>query len=301
MSLASFIRVQKRDASGNPVLDAAGKPVEGWVVNPVKPHVRGYWLNDPLKAQIALSAGGSGQFQFLIDSQGHFDWAYIIGESTGPYSLKFYDPGTNHDLQNKPVNSSLIVGSGQRPFRLPEPYFFNVGDSQRQLVCDINDLSGSGNTVVLTLYGRRFYHKESPPEVAEDIRQKFGMNQRTYSYFLVPKETLSDGSVIPVPGNGSTSFTLESDASADTEIQKFLAVSTGTFTARIRERDTDRYLSNDILNSNEMFGDAEFPFLPADTYLLERQKQLLVEVTDTSGSPNSIYICAAGRRLQVIP
>jgi hypothetical protein len=300
MSLASFIRVQKYDKSGSPVLNSEGKPLEGWVVNPIKPHVKGYWLNDVKQVQIVLTPGGIGQFQFLIDNQGHFDWAYILGESTGAYLLNFFDPGTNRSLMNKPVHSSLCVGGAQRPFRLPEPYFFNVGDSQRQLICYIQDISGETNTVTLTLYGRRFYHKEAPPQVAEDIMRKMGQGSRTYSYFIVPQEYSQQGIATPLAPFASTTFTLQSDASADTEIQKFLAVSTGDFTVRIREQDTDRYLSNDILDMNETFGNAEFPFLPADTYLLERLKYLLVEVTDVSGSPNTIYMAAAGRRLELI-
>lgn len=312
MSLASFVKILKRGPDGQPVfrrdpVDGRMKPVEGIAVNPVKPHVRGYWLvGDVATITLAASAGLNiagvpSELRFLIDSQGHFDWAYIIGVSSGVFTLEYFDPGSQRRLQNRPIHSTTIVGSAVRPFRLPEPYFFNIGDSQRQLICTLRDLSGASNTVRLICYGRRFYHKEAPPDVALDIARKFGQGDRSYSYFLVPNETANDGTVTSVAGLGTANFTLESDASADTEIQKLMFSSTGNFTFTIRERSTNRLLMNDVVHVQNGWGNAEFPFYPADTYLLERQKQLIVAVTDLSGSTNFIYLTAAGRRLQLIP
>jgi hypothetical protein len=308
MSFASFVPVAKRDAQGNILFDADGNPIEGLAVNPIKPHVRSYWLADPNQTLIVLpasaganQAGAQKELNFLIDFQGHFDWASIVGVSTGPFLLSFFDPGTQRLLQNAPVHSQCIVGVGQRQFRLPEPYFFNIGDSQRQLKCYLRDLSGSQNTVRLNLMGRRIYHKEAPPDVALDLQKMFGYGSRTYSYFLLPKETKSDGTVTPVTGNGTASVTFESDASADTEVQKLMVASTGAFTFTLRERATNRLLMPNPVHSQNGWGTAEFPFFHADSYLLERQKQLIMDITDLSGSTNYIYPVMAARRLQLIP
>jgi hypothetical protein len=308
MSFASFVRVPKRDPQGNIIYNGDGRPVEGLAINPIKPHVRSYWLADPNQASIALAASGGanqagavGELNFLIDFQGHFDWASIIGVSTGAFLLEFFDPGSQRRLQNRPVHSNCIVGVGQRQFRLPEPYFFNIGDAQRQLKCYLRDLSGAPNTVRLNLVGRRIYHKEAPPDVALDLERIFGFGSRTYSYFLVPNETKSDGTVTPVTGNGTASFIFESDASADTEVQKLMVAATGAFTFTLRERATNRLLMPNPVHSNNGWGNAEFPFFHADSYLLERQKQLIMDVTDLSGSTNYIYPVMAARRLQLIP
>ena len=308
MSFASFVRVPKRDPQGNILYGPDGKPLEGIGINPIKPHVRGYWLADPNNATIVLVAsaglnqvGVAGELNFLIDSQGHFDWASIVGQSTGVFILEFFDPGTNRRLQNRPVHSSNIVGVAARQFRLPEPYFFNVGDSQRQLKCTLRDLSGATNTVRLNLVGRRIYHKEAPPDVALDLQRIFGQGSRTYAYFLVPNETNNDGTVTAVAANGTATFTFESDASADTEVQKLMVASTGAFSFTLRERATNRLLMPNTVHSQNGWGNAEFPFYWADTYLMERQKQILMDVTDLSGSENFIYPCMAARRLQLIP
>ncbi len=308
MSFASFVQIPKRDIQGNILFDKDGKQILGLGVNPIKPHVRGYWLADPNQVTVVLPASGGAnqagaqrELNFLIDFQGHFDWSSIVGISTGDYSLEFFDPASQRRLQNRPLHSGCIVGVAQRQFYLPEPYFFNIGDSQRQLKCYLRDLSGSENTVRLNLVGRRIYHKEAPPDVALDLERIFGFGSRTYSYFLTPNETKLDGTVTPVVGNGTASFTFESDASADTEVKKMMVASTGAFAFTLRERATNRLLMPNQVHSQNAWGNAEFPFYWADTYLLERQKQLIMDVADLSGSTNYIYPAMAARRLQLIP
>lgn len=308
MSFKSFVRVPKRDQHGNALFGADGRPIEGLAINPIKPHVRSYWLADPNQVSVALApsaganvAGAVSELNFLIDYQGHFDWCSIVGVSTGAFLLEFFDPGSQRMLQNKPIHSECIVGSAQRQFLLPEPYFFNIGDGQRQLKCYLRDLSGAPNTVRLNLVGRRIYHKEAPPDVALDLAKELGFGSRTYSYFLVPNETKSDGTVTAVVGNGTGSFTFESDASADTEVLKLMVKSTGAFTFTLRERATNRLLMPNPVHSQNGWGNASFPYFHADTYLLERQKQVIMDVVDLSGSTNYIYPVMAARRLQLIP
>lgn len=308
MSFASFVRVPKRDQFGNVEIGKDGRPIEGVAVNPIKPHVRSYWLADPNQASVVLPAsaganqvGASRELNFLVSSQGHFDWASIVGVSTGAFLLEFFDPSTQRLLQNRPVHSVCIVGVAARQFRLPEPYFVNVGESQRVIKCTLRDLSGAENTVRLNLVGRRIYHKEAPPDVALDLQKIFGQGSRTYPYFLLPKETGINGAVTPVSANGTSNFTFESDASADTEIQKLMVSSTGAFTFTLRERDTDRLIMPNAVHSNNGWGNAEFPYYYSDTFLIERQKQLILSVTDISGAENYVYPVMAGRRLQLIP
>lgn len=298
MPLAPFTSVPKTDAQGRVIFGPDGKPVVGVEINPPKEHVRGFWLvSDPVV--LSLAAGAQGELRYLIDQQGHFDWAYLLGVSDGPYVMSFFDSGTNRRLSNQPVHSVTIVGSGRRPFRLPEPYFFNVGDSQREMQITVqNSIFGAPNDIRLVMYGRRFYHKEAPPKVAQEIAKKFGGGWRTYTYFLVPNETKGDGTVDAVPAGGTFTFTFESESGVDTDLHKLMVSSTGAFTFTLRERSTNRTLSNGVVHSTNGWGNAEFPFYFADSYLLERKKQLLFEVTDISGAPNTIFATIAGRRLQ---
>jgi hypothetical protein len=305
MSIATHVTVHAQDDQGNPLFDGHGNPIHGVVINPVKPFVRAYWIPGtiPNGTPVAVLAGGASvTLDFVIDDQGHFDWKYLIGESTGPYVLQFFDVGKNRELQNRPVHSSLIVGSAQRPFLLPEAYFFNVGDSQRNLRCKITDISGVSNTIRLSLHGRRFYHKDADPDVAEAMRKYFAGGEKPYSYFLTPLEGDPNTGLPPIlPANGKLTLTLQSDAGADTELKKWMAVSTGDFTVNIFDRSKNKFLMNDVIPNSDIFGNAEFPFIPADSFLLERQKYLIFYLQDLSGNPNTVYIAAAGRRLQLIP
>ena len=305
MSIATHVTVDALDDQGNQLFDGDGNPAKGVVINPCKPFVRAYWIpgTPPDGTAVAsLLAGGSAMLDFVIDDQGHFDWKTLVGVSTGPYVLQFFDVGKNKELQNRPVHSSLIVGSAQRPFVLPEPYFFNVGDSQRNLRCKITDISGAPNTVRLSLHGRRFYHKDADPDVAQAMRKYFAGGEKPYSYFLTPLESDPNTGAPPVlAAGGKLALTLQSDAGADTELKKWMAVSTGAFTVNIFDRSKNKFLMNDVIPNSDIFGNAEFPFIPADSFLLERQKYLIFYLQDLSGAPNTVYIAAAGRRLQLIP
>lgn len=298
MPLPPFVTAPKIGPDGRPVIGKDGRPIVSVGVYEPKNHVRGYWLvSDPIT--LTLGAGGQDTLRYLIDQQGHFDWAYILGVSDGPFTIEFFDGGAQRRLQNKPINSATIVGSGARPFRLPEPYFFDVGDNQRELVATIrNPIFGTENTIRLVLYGRRFYHREAPPAVAQKFQQKFQSGWRTYTYFLVPNETKANGDIDPVAAGGSATFTYESESGVDTDLHKLMLSSTGPFTFQIRERATNRTLQNGLVRSENGFGNAEFPFYFADSYLLERKMQLLLEVTDVSGAPNKIFATMGARRLQ---
>lgn len=302
MSIATHITVERRDRNGNVLVDPnTGRPLFGQVINPVKPFVRGFWLPGitPLGAAVVtLLANAKTELEFLVDFSGHMDWAYIMGVSTGAYSLKFFDVGRSRELQNRPIHSSLIVGSAQRPFKLPEPYFLNVGDSQRVVKCQILDLSGQSNTIRLAIYGRRLYHKEADPDVSVAMTDQVGDGDKPYSYFLAPEENdPTTGAGVVVPANGTRKFTFQSDAHSDTEITKWMGISTGPFTVLEFDNSKNKFLMSDVVHSDNAFGNAEFPFIPADSFLLERQKYLIMTVKDISGNPNTVTLAAAGRRL----
>jgi hypothetical protein len=280
-----------------------GSDVMGVEINPVKPYTRSYWLTPDAIPTTLAALGAAGDFldlRFEIDTQGHFTWAAIEGVSTGAFSLKFFDAQKQRLLQNRPVHSTTVMGLGNRYFRLPKPYFFDIGDSRREISCIIQNLTGVNNTIHLVLYGRRFYHKEMPPPMAEEIARNFEPDWREFSYFLAPKETNPNGTVTPVAALGTASFTFETDDNADIECQKIMVASTGSFTFDLRERDKGggRILATGVIDSTMGLGNAEFPFLLGDTFLLERKKHLFLEVTDTSAAPNSIFATIAGKQMQ---
>jgi len=300
-----FIQMPLRDRAGNPVIGPDGKPVTGIVPNEEKRAVRDFTvITNPLTITLAAGSaaapGAPEEVQFVIDTQGHFEWISFIGVSTGNFLINFHDlSATQRKLQNKGIHSSNIMGIARRPFRLPEPYLVNVRDGKRVITAILQDISQSPNTVRLALRGRRYYTRETVPNVAAYNDAKFKGLERTYSYFLMPTEFRVDGfNPDPIPGGGTALFTFRTDDDAETDIQKAMVVSTGPFEFTLREKSTNRTLSNGFVIDQAGWGNAQFAFHFVDSYLLERTKDLVMEVTDLSGSDNTIYPCLCGRRLQ---
>src|SRR3972149_4567309 len=83
MPLPPFVTAPKLDANGRPILGRDGRPIVSVGIYEPKNHVRGYWLvSDPVT--LTLAPGGQDTLRYLIDQQGHFDWAYLMGLATGP-------------------------------------------------------------------------------------------------------------------------------------------------------------------------------------------------------------------------
>ncbi len=305
MFLQPFVEIPLRDARGNILMDPrTGRPVMGVTPNPIKDHVRGFHIKtDPEVVTLTPfgTAGDSAELLFKIDSQGHFDWAYFLGTSQDQFFITFEDPGRQTKLQNRPILSNNIMGSGQRPYRLPEPYFFDIGDSDRQLTVKIRNIAAVNNEIRMVLYGRRFYHKEAQPDIAIEMNRRIGAHWRTAPYWMMPKEFPTNDNTLPtaVPGLGTTVFTFVADDEFDTDLHKFTAFSNGAFEFTLREKDTNRLISNGQMLNTFGWGTAQFPYHLCDTLFLERRKELQMQVTDLSGTTNLIMPCIAGRRLHL--
>jgi len=280
-----------------------GEP--GLAVNPLKEAVNGFHVvSDPLTVTLtaAGTVGSEDELEFLIDSNGHFDWTSIVGTQTfgtPAYFIEFFDTGRQRKLQNRPVSSDNVVGTGQRLFKLPEPYFLNVGDGMRVVTAKVRNLLFAGNiTLRMALYGRRFYVHDAAPAVALELNRRWGGGERAYSYFLSPQEYPVDGTPPVVGAGGTTQFTFKADSDADTDIHKLMVSSTGSFTFTLRERSTNRLLMTDAVLGSLGMGSAQFPFYYADTLLLERDKELVMDIVNTSGANNRIAVTLAGRLLR---
>jgi len=309
MPTRTFQAVAQRDPkTGRVLLDKDGKPlIAKYVIDPTKKYLRPYWINS--KPQIVVlspigTPGDEAEIEFNVDQQGHFDWNSIVGTGTDPFTLEMVDVASYHRLQNKPVHFANIVGSGARPFYLPEPYFLNVGLSQRTITLRVRNLIAFPNTIQISLYGRRFYHNEAPAAISVAFMKRFGQSERAYSYFLVPEETHNNGDIDPIPTAGTATFRFTADSEADAVIQKTMVATDppgGNFGFTIRERTTNRLIMTDEVRGFSGWGTAEFPFRLADTYLLERQKDLLLTVTNESGVDTKFFFTMAGLRIHYDP
>lgn len=251
---------------------------------------------------LALAAAGPGDtalgIPFRIDTQGHFEWAYLMSLATSKnFLVKVFDPGTRRDLMNNFIHAATLLGTAQRPGLLPETYLLNTENAGRELQLSVRNLSAAPNNVEIALHGRRWYHMEAPPDVQEDIRKKFKQRERTTAYWLTP----DGGPGFTVPAGGAlvdqAAPLFVADDEADTEVFKVTTFSTGPFEFRLRELASNRFLMNDFVRVENGWGTAEFPFVFQESLLIERNYKVAVEVRDLSGANNTIFLTFWCRRL----
>ena len=295
----------------------------GYYINPSKRHVRPFWLVPTLESEqcVILSPAGTAgdaisNIQFDVDTQGHFEIAYFMFQSTDPnFLVTIADGGNNNKLMmNAEIHARTIAGTARRPFILPETYFLNAQNAKRTFSMSFRNLYANGsNAIRWCFHGRRWYHKEAPPEVQRAMENRFGLMEKTYTYFLtlqqnppslnpntpqganLPGLTLAAGETLY---ENSAPFFKSTDE-ADTEIHKLTCTADGPFEFQLRERQSGRTLSNGFIRAENGWGDGEFPYILPETFLLERNYEILFEVHDLSGlRANVIYPTLTGRRMQ---
>lgn len=278
-------------------------------INKTKRHVRSFWLMGEPKT-LALAAPGAAGDEILgtpfeVDTQGHFEWAYIMahardenGVENKDFLVKVFDPGTRRDLMNEYIHAATIAGTARRPGILTETYLLNTENAARELQIAVKNLrTGLANNIEIALHGRRWYHKESPPDVQEEIRSYFQHKERTTHYWLTTK----GGFFALGPGESlinNTAPIMEADDEADTEVFKITSFSDGPFEFRLRELASGKTISNDFIRVENGWGNAEFPFVFQESLLIERNYDIAVDVRDLSGlSENRIFLTFHARRL----
>lgn len=293
---------------------------EGYYINPVKRHVRPFWLipTDSDEQIVSLAAAGTPgdevkKVQFVVDTQGHFEIAYSMFEATDPNFLVIISDGGNNEAQlmNREIHATTISADAKRPFIWPETYFLNVQNAPRTVFMNFRNLSSSPNNVRWAFHGRRWYHKEAPALVQQAIEERFARMEKTYTYFLTVEPTRAGGrppDIILTPSQAlqenSAPFFRATDE-ADTEVYKLMVFaqfadgSDGQFTFALREQQSGRILANGQVSNSSGWGTGAFPFILPETFLFERNYVLLFEVTNLSSSQNlTIFPTLCGRRLQ---
>jgi len=272
-------------------------------INPAKRHVRPYWLTTEPNV-ITVAPGGTSVPQVMpIDTQGHFEAFYMLTQSDGPYTIQIFDPATSRFWQNRELHigtvaGGLIGGVGTFPFILPESYFFNVEDAPRSvLVTFRNLLPLASNNIRFAFHGRRIYSRESPPDVQEKFREMYERKERTTAYFLTTDVTPV---VLPV-ALGATPFVapIRNTDEADFEVFKLMAVSTGPFEFRLRDRASNRTIMNQFVHQTQGMGLGTVPFIFQESWLIERNYQVDLELINLTAPlvENTIFFTMAGRRL----
>ncbi len=284
------------------------RPDGSLFINKTKRHVRSFWLMGDPKTIALAAAGGAGDsvlgVPFEVDTQGHFEWAYIMaharddqGVVNSDFLIKIYDPGTRRDLMNEPIHAATLCGTARRPGILTETYLLNTENAGRELQISVINLRNRPNNVEIALHGRRWYHKEAPADVQQEMREFFQYKERTTTYWLTTKGGFFTLGPLQELLNNAAPI-MEADDEADTEVFKITAFSDGPFDFRLRELASGKTISNDFVRVESGWGNAEFPFVFQESLLIERNYDIAVDVRDLSAlSQNRIFLTFHARRL----
>jgi hypothetical protein len=113
--------------------------------------------------QTVLLANAVGNAVLQIQFDSDFEWIWIVGSSTGTYTIQINDSSTGRNLSNSPVNNVNFVGTAQLPFPLVEPYLLARSTT---ITAAITDTSNAGNTIQLVFRGYKLFPQDAPQQGA---------------------------------------------------------------------------------------------------------------------------------------
>jgi hypothetical protein len=269
-------------------------------VNPAKRYTKPFWLTtDPVTVSIA-GGGSSDPIPMIVDQTGHFEIAYMTYIATGDFLLTIFDAGRRYTWMNRPIHIQTIAGTGQRPLILPESYFLNVAKGSRMLTVQFTDLSGAPNDIRLVLHGRRYLYNEAPAEISKYFEEYFSTKERTSVFFLTTEKALTN---ILTGTSDNTEFRVTSDAYF--EIIKLTAfahkhgdpTTPAVYEFKLTEYASGRALMPGYVRGELGFGTAQYPFIPYESYLLERDYRIRLDITNLSAFDGDFYFTLIGRRV----
>jgi hypothetical protein len=104
----------------------------------------------------AVAAGATVQDTIKISADASFVGCQITGASTGDYLAQMRIDNSDRILMNRPVHSSALVGTAERPHYLPKPLLVSANAT---ISFDLTDLSGAQNEIYFTLVGYKIYEQ----------------------------------------------------------------------------------------------------------------------------------------------
>jgi len=189
------------------------------------------WLTAP-GSGTALNAtiAANGQLQIGMSpgleegSLGDAELVKMIGQSTGRFATRIYDPFLDRWYSNQPVASDLMWGAAaELPAVLYESIF---SPASTTLGLQISDLSGLSNTLQLDFAGRRFLGCGPRSHIWDAFRSR-----KTHPYWL----TLDQGSQVTVAAATTQRFTMTVPAECDFEAWTFMDDTTNNATGAVAE------------------------------------------------------------------
>jgi hypothetical protein len=144
-------------------------------------------------------------------------------------------------------------------------------------------------------------HNEAPADIQKKFEDYFQTKERTSLFYLAPEDQI----VSVLPGaTFNTEFRVTSDAYF--EIVKLLGfgfkhgdpTTPVLFKFKLTEYASGRSLMTDYVRGEDGWGSAQYPFIPYESYLLERDYRIKLELINVDiALTGDFYLTMIGRRI----
>lgn len=289
MSLPTIIK--KKDDDGNVNV----------YVNPAKRFVKPWWLvTNPETVNLGAN-GVSGPIPLVVDEAlGHCEVYYLVAQATGPFTFRIKDEGRNYWWSNREVHVDTVAGVAQRPFIFPETYFINTSGGTRQLTIQYTDISGAPNAIRVALVSRRFVYREAPLEIWKKFETYYTQKERTNLFFLTTEQPINN--LVPGVANAALfDFWMTSDSFFEAIKFTYATVPANhPLDIRMWEFGSGRSFlrANTRTDINNMWGSAQFPSIPPESYLFDRDYRVSGDIVNTGLVNCDVYLTITGRKVK---
>jgi len=279
------------------VQDSAGN----LVVNPAKMYVQPYiLLPDSPNEAVTVAANSASQPLVLTGPQeGPFEAFFLAARCTS-LAIRVTFEYRKRQLQNYGIHGQTILGcqylnvvaNGFVGYILPETLWLLPRET---LIIQATDLSGDTNILKFSLHGRLYSVGATPTSVSE-IPKTLNMANRSMQ-MSAPFWYTTENPPLTLSANQTVQTSIHIGRDGAFELHKIGAYSTGAFSVVIYDPNSGRRLTSGAVHSDLLTGNAWFPYILAEPLFMKRNSWLKLDITDLSGSENSIYLTLAGRRI----
>lgn len=105
----------------------------------------------------ALTALGTARPSIKVSADAAFICTEFTGASTGEYLMTIRTDSSDRILMNVSCHSATIVGTAERPFKLPKPLLLAPNTT---VTFELTDLSNAANEVFFTMCGFKVYQSQ---------------------------------------------------------------------------------------------------------------------------------------------
>ncbi len=262
-----------------------------------------FLLTDPPFNNVAVPANlSSAEAAMRVSGEGPVQLTQIgsvrgLGHNAILVRLYMRDGSQSIQLSNVPLHIDTMTGPGGQMYPLPEGLYV---DEDRAMSVVFQDISGEDTSGRICAVGAKYSQLQNDPSLKR-VKERLESSQ----FLSAPQfYGVNDGKII-LPALGQATYQVEINGAHNFELHQLSLVSTSTFSLNIVDMAKRESLINAPRNgtyrlpSTLFVGDGSYPYRFHEPPLFFGGQRILIDVEDTSGAENTIYLTLGGVALKV--